>query len=86
MKKGAKEWESDLKYLPTEYCLCREYVTLTVWFFVWTLVTGRCRPFDDQKSAFQNDVECGRSAADTVAVGVCPGTALFSKGYSCIPG
>ena len=37
--------------------------------------------FDIQKAAFQNGVECGKSAADTVVVGVCPG--LFSEASLC---
>ena len=31
--------------------------------------------FDDQKAAFQGGVKCGKSAAYTVAVEVCPSTA-----------
>ena len=36
---------------------------------------GGCRPFRYQKAAFQNGVECERSAAGTVAVGIRPSTA-----------
>ena len=49
-------------------------VIAVVSFFVWILVTGGIGHFDNQKAAFQGGVKCGKSAADTVAVEICPST------------
>ena len=74
MKKGAKEWESNL-ISSLQVLSLSQILDFDNLFSCGHWSQADVGHFDDQKAAFQSDVECGRSAVDTVAVGVCPGTA-----------
>ena len=77
MKKGAKEWKSNLKsflrVLSLSWIL--DFDSLFFSYGYWLQVG--ISHFDNQKAAFQGarGVKCGKSVANTVAVEVYPSTA-----------
>ena len=75
MKKGAKEWESNLKSSLRVLSVLRIFHFEGLFLLCGHWSQADVDHFNIQKAAFQNGVKCGRSAVDTVAVGVCLGTA-----------
>ena len=76
MKKGAKEWESNLKSSLRVLSLSWIFDFDGCFLYGYWSQVGISH-FDDQKATFQGarGVKCGKSAEDTVAVEVCPSTA-----------
>ena len=75
-EKGAKEWESNLKSSLRVLSISQ----IQLWRFAFHMDTGHRRVLailTTKKAAFQGarGVNSGKSAADTVAVEVCPSTA-----------